>query len=65
MLIWLCAAIVRVATDQAAAADDRACVGRAAGGDAGAIAALYDRHARAIYSLALRILRFACMLRLQ
>jgi RNA polymerase sigma-70 factor, ECF subfamily len=57
MLIWLCAAIVRVATDQAVAADDRACVGRAAAGDASAIADLYDRHARPIYSLALRILR--------
>ena len=57
MLMWLCAAIVRVATDDAGVADDRARMSRAAGGDATAIAELYDRHARAIFSLALRILR--------
>ena len=35
--------------------DDRAAVDRMAGGDTSALAALYDRHARAIYSLAMRI----------
>jgi RNA polymerase sigma-70 factor (ECF subfamily) len=36
--------------------DDRLAVDRMAQGDASSLAALYDRHARAIYSLAIRIL---------
>lgn len=35
--------------------EDAAQVVRAAAGDGGALAALYDRHARAVYSIALRI----------
>jgi RNA polymerase sigma-70 factor, ECF subfamily len=35
--------------------EDAAHVVRAAAGDGGALAALYDRHARAVYSIALRI----------
>ena len=39
-----------------AAAEDARIVGRMAQGDASALAALYDRHARAVYSLSRRIL---------
>ena len=61
MLMWLVAAVVggtqvwtRVPNDREA---DQAALGRAAAGDASGLAALYDGYARAIYSLALRILR--------
>ena len=36
--------------------DDRAAVDRMTRGDASAAAELYDRHARAVYALALRML---------
>src|SRR5437879_1894087 len=54
--MWLLAALARLrpgAEDEQAL--DRAAIDRIAGGDAGAFAALYDRHARRVYSLALRI----------
>jgi RNA polymerase sigma-70 factor, ECF subfamily len=61
MLMWLVAAVVggtqvwtRVPNDREA---DQAALGRAAAGDASGLATLYDGYARAIYSLALRILR--------
>lgn len=63
MFMWVIATIAggthvwtRVRNDREA---DQAALGRAAAGDATGLAALYDRYARPIYSLALRILRDA------
>jgi RNA polymerase sigma-70 factor, ECF subfamily len=53
-MMWLSAA--RTATGTGDSADDAVRVARAAAGDASALAALYDGHARAVYSLALRVL---------
>ena len=56
-MIWLLAAIVALRADSAESlAEDRDCLRRMAAGDGTGAAALYDRHARAIYSLVLRIL---------
>jgi len=59
-VLW--AVIARAGTDARAAEDraaDQAALDRMRRGDADALAELYDRHARPIYSLALRILQDA------
>jgi RNA polymerase sigma-70 factor, ECF subfamily len=55
LVLWLFAALAAV-NRTAGQPDDAAAVSRAAAGDGAALAVLYDAHARAIYSLALRIL---------
>jgi RNA polymerase sigma-70 factor (ECF subfamily) len=57
-MMWLLAALAtRPAAGERQQGDDAVCVARAATGDGAALAALYDAHARAVYSLALRIVR--------
>jgi len=56
--MWLLAVLVKLG-DAAAAEADRAAVSRMARGDRDALADVYDRHARLLYSLALRIVRQA------
>ena len=53
-MIWLFAALA-APLDARGQGDDVACVARAASGDSSALSALYDAHARAVYSLALRV----------
>jgi RNA polymerase sigma-70 factor (ECF subfamily) len=59
-MIWLLWAVVEAGRpphrDSADHAADIEAIRRAAGGDADALADLYDRHARAVYSLAFRII---------
>ena len=55
MFIWLCAALAAVRPDDPDYAEDLARMKRIAAGDASALAEVYDRHSRAVYSLALRI----------
>ncbi len=54
--MWLLAVLVKLG-DVAAAEADRATVQRMARSDHDALAELYDRHSRLLYSLALRIVR--------
>jgi RNA polymerase sigma-70 factor, ECF subfamily len=56
--MWLIAAVIgRAGLRTAEASPERAIVERMAAGDGDALRELYDLHARAVYSLALRILR--------
>jgi RNA polymerase sigma-70 factor (ECF subfamily) len=55
---WLCAAVVGLSgRSSESQADDRSALRRIAEGDSAGLAALYDRHGRAVYSLALGIVR--------
>jgi RNA polymerase sigma-70 factor (ECF subfamily) len=54
--MWLFAALSRMSTGGPQQADDMARVARVVRGDGAALAALYDTHGRAVYSLALRVL---------
>jgi RNA polymerase sigma-70 factor (ECF subfamily) len=57
MVIWLFAAVVGFpGRSSESQAEDERSLQRVAAGDAGGLGALYDRHGRAVYSLALRIL---------
>jgi RNA polymerase sigma-70 factor (ECF subfamily) len=55
MVMWLLAAFAFRPESAESQAADRECLRRLAAGDRDAAAPLYDRHARAIYSLVLRI----------
>src|SRR6185503_19365584 len=54
--MWLLAAIARLQPAAESQAEDESGLRRIASGDQGAAAGLYDRHARPLYSLILRIL---------
>jgi RNA polymerase sigma-70 factor, ECF subfamily len=57
MVIWLFAAVAGFpGRSSESQAEDERLLQRAASGDSAGLAALYDRHGRAVYSLALRIL---------
>lgn len=57
MVIWLIGAVVGFpGRSSESQAEDKACLGRLAAGDSNGLGLLYDRHGRAVYSLALRIL---------
>jgi RNA polymerase sigma-70 factor, ECF subfamily len=54
-MMWLFAAIRTLPTRDREQPDDVAWLARAADGDGAALASLYDRHARGVYSIALRV----------
>jgi RNA polymerase sigma-70 factor (ECF subfamily) len=53
--MWLLAALARMHPAAESQAEDVSCLRRIASGDQGGAASLYDRHARPLYSLILRI----------
>src|SRR5258705_4156424 len=53
--MWVLWAVVSAVSDSSVA--DRAALDRMAGGDQDALAEIYDRHGRLVYSLAFRIVR--------
>src|SRR5918996_108754 len=55
MVMWLAALAGFRPESAESQAEDRECLRRLAAGDRDAAAPLYDRHARAVYSLVLRI----------
>jgi RNA polymerase sigma-70 factor, ECF subfamily len=56
-MMWLLATLATLSMGSRDHADDAARLADVAGGDAGALGVLYDRHIRAVYSIALRVLR--------
>ena len=57
MLMWLLAAVSTFTGPTGDQAEDLERLARAARGDAASFAALYDRHARGVYSMAIRVVR--------
>lgn len=56
-MMWLFAALATLSMDSRDHADDAARLADVAGGDAAALGVLFDRHIRAVYSIALRVVR--------
>ena len=56
-MMWVLATLATLSMGSRDLADDAARLADVAAGDAGALGVLYDRHIRAVYSIALRVLR--------
>jgi RNA polymerase sigma-70 factor (ECF subfamily) len=56
-MMWLFASLAALSVGGAGQADDVARLADVAAGEPAALGALYDRHVRAVYSMALRVLR--------